>query len=173
MQKQQSRALKQRKLEENQNFQLYIKLAAVRKRNLKDFRFLFLFSHLAQLSFFVLRSPCTTLLRQDRRRLGKAKANPAAFLLLCARLALSLHPIAQPAFPKMRSWISLCAIKRPILRFICITKESPEPLSPSAEGHTKQLRHDATYLLASLLRHRLRYQFSAHRWLHAPAPQDL
>ena len=140
-------------------------------------------------------------LPQDRR-LGKAKANPQALLLLCDRLALlcfakigggsakqkqilrlffcsalALHYLCTQLpslhFPKMRSWISLCAIKRPILRFICITKESPEPLSPSAEGHTKQLRHDATYLLASLLRHCLRHQFSAHRWLHAPAPQDL
>ena len=36
-----------------------------------------------------LRSPCTTLLRQDRLRLGKAKEK-RVFLLLCSRLALSL-----------------------------------------------------------------------------------
>ena len=52
----------------------------------KTYVFYCLFSHLARL-FFSLLSPCTTLLREDRRRLGKENENPAAFLFF----ALALH----------------------------------------------------------------------------------
>ena len=38
---------------------------------------------------------CTTLLRQDRRRLGKGKQKPAVSFFLCTRLALSLHPLCK------------------------------------------------------------------------------
>ena len=48
-----------------------------------------------QAFYFVLRSPCTTLLRQVRRRLGSAKEKNSFFLLHYTRLALTLHHVSK------------------------------------------------------------------------------